>query len=288
MKYAVIAALLATTTSAATGCKPGIVSKVFDKKGCKGEGIVSTKYTSEDISKTGECQHSSPDDTDSGKQDVKILKDAKAKLTKDEKALKDADTKFKTEDDAVKMKSLPTDTAKMPKKIVDEKKYAALEAAYFTKMASEEKFNAYKAKNESLKSKINTYADKQADYYKKLHTTGNTAETTAVVTAKKAADKAFKDIEVKDGKDKDEVNKKNRALIDKYVEDSQKEDDLFEAQAPNVETPSSPMTDEEKLKEANRRALGEYLVRSYAVHKATETVNAQKGVVASFQKTVDD
>ena len=41
MKYAVIAALFATTTSAATGCKPGIEAKVFDKKGCKEGGVVS-------------------------------------------------------------------------------------------------------------------------------------------------------------------------------------------------------------------------------------------------------
>merc|ERR1712224_714470 len=105
-------------------------------------------------------------------------------------------------------------------------------------MAAEEKLKQYKDKNESLKSKINTYVEKQADYYKKLHTTGNNAETAEVITAKKAADKAFKDIEVKDAKDKDEDNK-NRALIDKFVEISKKEDDLFEALAPNVDHPSS-------------------------------------------------
>lgn len=47
-------------------------------------------------------------------------------------------------------------------------------------------------------------------------------------------------------------------------------------------------TDAKKLKEANRRALGAYLVRSLAVKEANDTVEAQKGVVKSFQKTVDD
>ena len=40
---------------------------------------------------------------------------------------------------------------------------------------------------------------------------------------KKESDKKFKEIEVKDGKTKDELNKTNRALIDQYVEDEVEE-----------------------------------------------------------------
>ena len=59
MKYAVIAALLATTTSAASGCKPGIKAQVFEKKDCKGKGVPTTKYTSkEEIAESGECKPS--------------------------------------------------------------------------------------------------------------------------------------------------------------------------------------------------------------------------------------
>ena len=75
-------------------------------------------------------------------------------------------------------------------------------------------------------------------------------------------------------------------MIDKYVADKTEEIKLFDAVAPDVTGPAN--TDEKKLKEANRRALGEYLVRSLAAKEASDTVDAQKGVVKSFQKTVDD
>ena len=42
---------------------------------------------------------------------------------------------------------------------------------------------------------------------------------------------------------------------------------IFEELAPNVTTPSSPMTAEQQVLENNRRALGEYLVRSYALRR---------------------
>jgi uncharacterized protein YaiL (DUF2058 family) len=108
MKYAVIAALLATTTSAASGCKPGIVAKVFEKKGCKEGGNESTKYTSEEeIAKSGECQASEPKkDKKTGKvPDVEALKASKAALVKEEKKLKDANTTLNTKDEKVLMRS---------------------------------------------------------------------------------------------------------------------------------------------------------------------------------------
>lgn len=59
----------------------------------------------------------------------------------------------------------------MPKELVGDK-YAALEKAYFTRMASKKVFDAYRKENSAIKSKIDTYVAKQTTYYKELHTTG--------------------------------------------------------------------------------------------------------------------
>ena len=154
MKYAVIAALLATTTSAATGCKPGIEAKAFDKKGCKGDGAEMTRFTKDEISKTGECQGTAPklDKKTKKNADVEVLKDSEAKLKTLEKTLTDAETKLKTEDDEVKMKEGVSDTKGKLPTLVLKKAYAPLEKAYFKKMASKEKFDAYKNANENIKS----------------------------------------------------------------------------------------------------------------------------------------
>lgn len=50
----------------------------------------------------------------------------------------------------------------------------------------------------------------------------------------KEADKKFKAIEVKEGKDKDALNKANRKMIDQYVQDKHDEIKLFDEAAPDV------------------------------------------------------
>lgn len=55
MKYAVIAALLATNTQALTGCKKGIGAKVYSDSSCKDESHVTHKMLEDDIEKTGKC-----------------------------------------------------------------------------------------------------------------------------------------------------------------------------------------------------------------------------------------
>ena len=64
-------------------------------------------------------------------------------------------------------------------------------------------------------------------------------------------------------------------MIDKYVKDKTDETKLFDKACPDGDGSGS---DTDKVNEANRRALGEYLVRSLAAHKADETFKATKGV----------
>lgn len=154
------------------------------------------------------------------------MKKESAKLKTLTTAETEAKTTLATKDDKVTMYESVADKTnnkgKMPTKIVGDK-YAALEKAYFAKMASKKVFDDYYEKNDSIGSKIDAYVVAQTDYYKLKTTDGNTATTTAVVEAKKESDKKFKEIEVKDGKTKDELNKTNRALIDQYVEDEVEE-----------------------------------------------------------------
>ena len=70
MKYAVIAALLATSTKAApTGCKTGISAKVYSDSKCKEESTSTHKMLEEDLEKTGKCQSYT-----ATKEDVAALK----------------------------------------------------------------------------------------------------------------------------------------------------------------------------------------------------------------------
>ena len=55
MKYAVIAALLATA-SAKTQCKKGLGVKVFSDKACKNDAHEEHVMVEEDIAKTGTCE----------------------------------------------------------------------------------------------------------------------------------------------------------------------------------------------------------------------------------------
>ena len=56
MKYAVIAALLASNTQALTGCKPGIATKVYSDSKCKESTTSEFTLLDKDVEKTGKCQ----------------------------------------------------------------------------------------------------------------------------------------------------------------------------------------------------------------------------------------
>lgn len=65
MKYAVIAALLATSTSAAvTGCKKGIGAKVYQDSKCKDKAHAEHTLVSSDVEKLGACNSESASDTE--------------------------------------------------------------------------------------------------------------------------------------------------------------------------------------------------------------------------------
>jgi len=58
MKYAVIAALLATCNAAAavpTGCKKGLTAKVFSDSKCKDKATSEHNFVEKDMEKTGTC-----------------------------------------------------------------------------------------------------------------------------------------------------------------------------------------------------------------------------------------
>lgn len=56
MKYAVIAALLASNTQALTGCKKGLGTKIYSDDKCKEAATAEFTLLDKDVSKTGSCQ----------------------------------------------------------------------------------------------------------------------------------------------------------------------------------------------------------------------------------------
>merc|ERR1719240_1325640 len=55
MKYAVIAALLATNTQALTGCKKGLGAKIYSDSKCKEDANAEHTLLDDDVAKTGKC-----------------------------------------------------------------------------------------------------------------------------------------------------------------------------------------------------------------------------------------
>ena len=56
MKYAVIAALLASNTQALTGCKKGLGTKIYSDDKCKEATTAEFTLLDKDVEKTGKCQ----------------------------------------------------------------------------------------------------------------------------------------------------------------------------------------------------------------------------------------
>ena len=56
MKYAVIAALLASNTQALTGCKKGLGTKIYSDEKCKEATTAEFTLLDKDVEKTGSCQ----------------------------------------------------------------------------------------------------------------------------------------------------------------------------------------------------------------------------------------
>ena len=88
MKYAVIAALLATASAAPTGCKKGLGVKVYSDDKCKNDAHEEHVMVEADEKKTGICESFKAEDKDktavvSAKKKVKEAKTA-AKTALDE------------------------------------------------------------------------------------------------------------------------------------------------------------------------------------------------------------
>ena len=88
MKYAVIAALLATASAAPTGCKKGLGVKVFSDNKCKNDAHEEHVMVEADEKKTGVCESFKAEDKDktavvSAKKQVENAKKL-AKIAKDE------------------------------------------------------------------------------------------------------------------------------------------------------------------------------------------------------------
>lgn len=130
MKYAVIAALLATNTQALTGCKKGIGAKVYSDSKCKEEAHVTHKMLEEDIANTGKCvSHTATDDD---KKAATFAKTTYAdKVAASEKALKAYQRC--TDLDVLKVDG-SGDKITVEEKYA--KDYAAIKKAYVTKVKS--------------------------------------------------------------------------------------------------------------------------------------------------------
>lgn len=89
MKYAVIAALLATSTQALTGCKEGIGAKVYSDSKCKEKATSEHTLLQKDVEKTGKC-----DPHSASKTDKDSLKFAEETLVDKEATAKTALKKF--------------------------------------------------------------------------------------------------------------------------------------------------------------------------------------------------
>ena len=87
MKYAVIAALLASNTQALTGCKKGLGTKIYSDDKCKEATTAEFTLLEEDVEKTGSCQsfEATKDDVKAVTQATKTLKTKQdaAKVAKD-------------------------------------------------------------------------------------------------------------------------------------------------------------------------------------------------------------
>ena len=89
MKYAVIAALLASNTQALTGCKKGLGTKIYSDDKCKEAAHTEFTLLDKDVSKTGKC-----DSHKAGNKTIKAKADAKKHLAEKVDLAEKATTKY--------------------------------------------------------------------------------------------------------------------------------------------------------------------------------------------------
>lgn len=134
MKYAVIAALLATAQAAdPAGCKAGITTKIYNDKDCSDDAHTTITALESDVEKMNTCQvHKATAD------ELEALKTSKAKLAEKEALLEEPTKVLAAEPDI----TLDDKTGKVPK--VYEAEYPKIKAAYVANEATKAYIKDYK------------------------------------------------------------------------------------------------------------------------------------------------
>merc|ERR1719240_354363 len=150
MKYAVIAALLATNTQALTGCKKGLGAKIYSDSKCKEDANAEHTLLDDDVAKTGKCvSHKAT------KEDKEALAFAKTTLADKEKADVDATKKYQICTDLDVFKTGETTPGTDRENMISvedkyDKHYQAIKAAWIKSEASKAKVNQFQAAYKAL------------------------------------------------------------------------------------------------------------------------------------------
>jgi len=149
MKYAVIAALLATASAKPTGCKKGLGVKVYSDEKCKNDAHEEHVMVEADEGKTGKCESFEAEE-----KDVTAVVSAKKTVEKAKKDAKIAKDKFNRNSD-YDVTNAAGDTGMAPD--VYKPVYADIKAAYVKKENSAKVVQDFKDANDSTKAGINAY-----------------------------------------------------------------------------------------------------------------------------------
>merc|ERR1719240_1615030 len=261
MKYAVIAALLATNTQALTGCKKGLGAKIYSDSKCKEDANAEHTLLDDDVAKTGKCvSHKAT------KEDKEALAFAKTTLADKEKADVDATKKYQRCTDLDVFKTGETTPGTDRENMISvedkyDKHYQAIKAAWIKSEASKAKLAAYIDKNPSATTKVNQFhAAYKALWILEDVKEGDREETD--ITAQKAVVKPLEEALPENA---------DKALLKQAVKDEKAFDDQMK------------VVDGDDVVNFKK-----YLKLDKARDDAKVAVTDQKNVLATAEKKVDD
>jgi len=211
MKYAVIAALLATSTQALTGCHKGIGAKVYSDSKCKEETTATHTMLEEDLEKTNKCVTYT-----ATKEDKAALKFSQ-KTLEDKTAVSNKALKSFQKSSALDVRnSADTDDVSVDEKY--SKDYAAIKTAYVTKEKSVAVVKAYTEENPSSVTDVKKYAEEYMKLWKLQDVPEDDQKATDITDQKKVVapleEKLPKNLDVK--------------LVQQAVKDKKAFEDLME------------------------------------------------------------
>ena len=149
MKYAVIAALLASNTQALTGCKKGLGTKIYSDDKCKEATTAEFTLLDKDVEKTGSCQSFKATEADENA----VTKAAKTLKTKQAVAKKAKDKYTRNQDVDV----VDANGKKGPANEIFDKTYPTVQKAYFAMKKSQAVVEEYVDDNADEKADVATY-----------------------------------------------------------------------------------------------------------------------------------